>query len=264
MSTRRERLENRLSRRLDWATKANARSLVRFRTVDAIGEHIPMGQPILVGHHSECHARRDAARIESNIAAGVAENKLAEHHGYRAAGIQRQLDTSIFSDDADAIERLQEKIAKAELRQERMKAVNAAIRRFKKKGEEAQVAALVTLDLWQAREDKIPEAIARQLLKPDFAGRIGIASYELTNNNANIRRMKERVEEIKARNVRAEKAAVFGVLIEGGEYVSVTFPEKPDREVLDALRAAGFFWSQGSWGGRRDKLPACVLEMVEK
>lgn len=48
------------------------------------------------------------------------------------------------------------------------------------------------------------------------------------------------------------------MLIEGNEYVRVTFPEKPDREVLDSLRAAGFRWGAGSWVGRRDAVPASV------
>ena len=33
------------------------------KSVDAIVEHIPFGQPILIGHHSEKRARRDAERI---------------------------------------------------------------------------------------------------------------------------------------------------------------------------------------------------------
>ena len=43
----------------------------------------------------------------------------------------------------------------------------------------------------------------------------------------------------------------------------VTFAEKPDREILDALRAAGFGWGGGSWCGKRENLPAEVKELVE-
>lgn len=49
------------------------------------------------------------------------------------------------------------------------------------------------------------------------------------------------------------------VLVEGGEFVRVTFAEKPERSVLDALKSAGFRWNGGSWHGRRDKLPATVV-----
>lgn len=37
------------------------------KQVAAIAEHIPFGQPILVGHHSEKHARRDAQRIDDGM-----------------------------------------------------------------------------------------------------------------------------------------------------------------------------------------------------
>jgi hypothetical protein len=40
--------------------------------------------------------------------------------------------------------------------------------------------------------------------------------------------------------------------------VRITFAEKPERAVLDALKAAGFRWGNGSWVGRRDAIPAEV------
>jgi hypothetical protein len=35
--------------------------------VHRIADNIPFGQPILVGHHSERHARKDAERIENTV-----------------------------------------------------------------------------------------------------------------------------------------------------------------------------------------------------
>lgn len=37
------------------------------KNVEAIAKHIPFGQPILVGHHSEKHHRRDAQRIDDGM-----------------------------------------------------------------------------------------------------------------------------------------------------------------------------------------------------
>lgn len=54
--------------------------------VSAITEHIPLGQPILVGHHSEKHARRDAAKIERGMARAVKMWETAEYWKRRAAG----------------------------------------------------------------------------------------------------------------------------------------------------------------------------------
>ena len=46
-----------------------------------------------------------------------------------------------------------------------------------------------------------------------------------------------------------------GVLIQGEAWVRVTFAEKPERAVLDALRTVGFRWGGRSWVGGREKLP---------
>lgn len=105
----------------------------------------------------------------------------------------------------------------------------------------------------------------------DFAGRIGFPSYALTNLGANIRRMEGRIIEIERQTARTEKAeSGGGVVIEGsgpgefGDWVRITFAEKPEREILDALRAAGFIWGGGSWTGERGKIPAVVLELTKQ
>lgn len=80
MATTRERKEARIARRMNWASKAKAAADSRFSAVGAIADTIPMGQPILVGHHSERRARRDADRIDRGMAAGVALTAKAGHH----------------------------------------------------------------------------------------------------------------------------------------------------------------------------------------
>ena len=57
---RAERFENYSENRAKDAQQAR-------KQVAAIAEHIPFGQPILVGHHSEKHARRDAQRIDDGM-----------------------------------------------------------------------------------------------------------------------------------------------------------------------------------------------------
>lgn len=54
--------------------------------VKAISEHIPLGQPILIGHHSERHARRDAERIESGMRKAVKMWRTSQYWQDRAAG----------------------------------------------------------------------------------------------------------------------------------------------------------------------------------
>lgn len=60
------------------AAKASHRATGLRDRSRAIGEHIPMGQPILVGHHSERRHRRDVARMnamESKIVEAFDEAK---------------------------------------------------------------------------------------------------------------------------------------------------------------------------------------------
>ena len=51
--TKRERLERKLQKRRQWAAARRDAATQRFAAADAAVVHIPLGQPILVGHHSE-------------------------------------------------------------------------------------------------------------------------------------------------------------------------------------------------------------------
>ena len=252
--TRRERAEARLERRREWAAGRAAKATAGFKAVSRLADAIPFGQPILVGHHSERHARRDADIIHNGMSRACESQKMAEHHTSKAAGIERQLATTIFSDDPDAIEAIQAKVAEGREKLERMKAANKA---WKKSG----VAGLVALGWSQAQADACAARIATAYSweKKPYAG------FELTNLGANMRRLEERIAVIKRQNDRKEAAAASagGVSITGsGDYVNVTFAEKPDREVIDAMKEANFYWRNGTWAGKRENIPACVLEMT--
>ena len=54
--------------------------------VAAIADNIPFGQPILVGHHSEKHARKHAQQIENGMRHAVKMWETAEYWTRRAAG----------------------------------------------------------------------------------------------------------------------------------------------------------------------------------
>lgn len=254
--TRRERLERKLEKRHEWADKASGRSNDAFGKAHRLADQIPLGQPILAGHHSERHARRDAERIHNNMSKGVQEADLAHHHEGKADGLERALERSIYSDDADAVEQLAERIAENEAKRERMKRVNALYR----KGNAAGLAEF-GLDL---------EAMRAKLNAPGVMSwhRIPYAAYELSNLGGRITADRKRLEAVKARTERAAKAAEAGgeVYIEtlGEEYCRVTFAEKPERVVIDALKDAGFHWGAGSWSGKRASLPDVVAAWLPK
>ena len=159
-------------------------------------------------------------------------------------------DGPIMSGDADAGERLADKIAKAEELQKRMKDANAAIRKHKKAGPEAQVAALVALGFTELQ--------AAELLKPDFCGRIGFPDYALSNNNANIRRMKARLSTVeKAHAAPATEHEGTHARVEdcpAENRVRLFYPGKPDYDTRTTLKRSGFRWtpSLGCWQAYRN------------
>ena len=59
------------------------------KAVSAIADGIPLGQPILVGHHSERHARRDADKIENGMRRAVRLWETSAYWQQRAAGAIR-------------------------------------------------------------------------------------------------------------------------------------------------------------------------------
>jgi hypothetical protein len=87
----------------------------------------------------------------------------------------------IFSDDPEAINLLTDKLSKLEHHRYKCKKVNVAVR---KKDNEA----LGRLGFNDAQIGK--------LYSPDFAGRIGIPDYILTNLGSEIRRIKQRIEKL--------------------------------------------------------------------
>lgn len=149
----------------------------------------------------------------------------------------------ISSDDPQALAKLEAKLAKLEKHQELMKAANAAIRMKDKEKGDKRLAEL----------GYTPEEIA-ELRAPDFAGRIGYPAYALQNNNANIRRIRERVEELKKRQT---EPAPEGWEFDGGRVVvntdenrlQIIFDGKPDADLRAELKSEGFRWapSQGAW-----------------
>jgi len=59
------------------------------QAVARIADGIPLGQPILIGHHSERHARRDAEKIENGMRKAVKMWDTAKYWESRAAGAIR-------------------------------------------------------------------------------------------------------------------------------------------------------------------------------
>ena len=78
-STLAERQEARAERFTGYSGKRASESAQALDEVERLAAMIPPGQPILVGHHSERRARRDAQRIENGMKRAVMLFERAEY-----------------------------------------------------------------------------------------------------------------------------------------------------------------------------------------
>jgi hypothetical protein len=145
--------------------------------------------------------------------------------------------SGISSDDPNALEKLQKKFQELELLQQAMKDVNAIIRR--EKTTEGRIKALVALGY--------EPGLAPRLLEPDYAGRIGFKEYQLTNNSANIRRIRDRIAELEKaahRETREEVTEKYTYREDTTENrLMFIFDGRPHEDIRVLLKGRGFKWS---------------------
>lgn len=231
--TRREARIDRLRAR---AEKARAEGAAASAQSARIAERFWMGQPILVGHHSEKKARKDQERMHAALGRSVAAGRRAESLERRAASAEAN--HAISSDDPGAIGKLRERLAALEAEREACKELNLVHR----KGG------------WEAVAQDVGTTAAAELRRR--AGYSGhdkpYPPYSLTNLGAEIRRVAKRIEELEKLAARPERAPVtFGDIEvrEEGNRVMLLFPGKPSEEVRKELKSSGFRWapSSGAW-----------------
>lgn len=84
-----DRAEERAERFEDYSERRAADAQDAHKVVRQIADGIPFGQPILVGHHSERRARKDAERIENGMRKAIRLWDTAKYWEQRAAGAVR-------------------------------------------------------------------------------------------------------------------------------------------------------------------------------
>ena len=148
----------------------------------------------------------------------------------------------IKSNDERAIEKLQEKLDGLKELQESMKEANKAIRlKDTEKGDQ------------QLRDMGYTDAQIIELRKPDFCGRVGFPDYQLTNNNANIRRIEGRIKALQAVKDAGTSESEYEnfKVVENAELmrIQIIFNDKPEAEIRNVLKRHGFKWapSQSAW-----------------
>lgn len=218
-----ENRERRLNAAKDRIESNEAAAGQHFQAADKIAGYIPMGQPILVGHHSEKRHRKDIERIHGSMAKGRTALEKAEDYRDRVAAMENN--TVISSDDPDAIQKLSDKLEKLIEIQQFIKAANNCIR---KKDKEAFLKLdFGTEELWD------------KLMTPDSCNRVGFPAYRLPYLNANIRRTRQRLElQYKAAGQVTTEKTIHGIrVIQNVEAnrIQLVFPSKPPQEVREKL-----------------------------
>lgn len=233
--TYRERREAKAERLREWAAKRETNAAAVFEhnrpftsdyAFNTQPGHIPLRARIIAQEERAHESLEKARSMES-----------------RANGIESQLSGSIYSDDPDAIERLEERIASLEAKRERYKAHNKAMRKPR-------------------ACDHPANCDCRSMFPRDCSCKNHpLPGYVLQNLGGDIKRNRDRLAQLKSQAARVERSeAAGGVNVEqaSGGYVSVTFAEKPPVETREALKAAGFYYRQGTWWGQADRLPECL------
>ena len=178
------------------------------------------------------------------------QNARREAHFKKYEEIQqilRRMETvgtgGIQSGDADAVEKLERKLNELEELQDTMKAVNAYYRKHK------------TLDGCDVVSEETLKVIKRGMENDWRQNPVPFESYALTNNSANIRTTKRRLETLKAAKAQGtveKETEVEGVkIVENTEMmrIQIVFDGKPEADVRDILKKNGFRWapSQSAW-----------------
>lgn len=154
----------------------------------------------------------------------------------------------IKSSDADALEKLQQKVEKLEAWQAEMKEANAYYRKHKTmKGFK---------DFSDKRAETLDKAIEESWYKKPFA------PFELTNNNAKIKSAKARIAEIErlkkevaeaAEQPESENTTTLFKIVENAEIMrlQVIFDGKPNAEARQIMKSNGFRWSPSNSAWQR-------------
>lgn len=246
-----ERIEAKRARLETAADNARNRADAGYRRMKDIMDGIPMGQPILVGHHSERRHRRDLERADRGMRTFVEEGRKADYLADRAAGLG---ESGISQDDPEALTKLRERLAELEAAHETMKRANAILR---KHGNAAAAVQSAELD---------PGIVAEMIrARPWYqeGDRLSFPAYALQNSNANIRRIKERIKAL-------EQAAAVNASGGLGEIVTdhytvtddvaenrivLVLNDRVERDVFTWIRSMGWRWArtQGAFLAYRNK-----------
>lgn len=232
-----QRREKRINDAKTRAVKNEQEADKLYNVAQGMAERIPLGQPILVGHHSERRDRNYRDKIHSKFGKSFEMRDKAQYYAGKAQIIEGN--TAIFSDDPEALVKLGQKLKSLQDAQEFMKSANKYIK--KNDRESFLKMPLATAKMWE------------DLTATNGVGHIGFAYYNLSNNSANIRQVQKRIDKLR----KQEERQPIDKLINGirifenreANRLQMIFAGKPEEELRKQLKSNGFRWSptEGAW-----------------
>ncbi|MCI8328384.1 MAG: DUF3560 domain-containing protein [Oscillibacter sp.] len=228
-----ERKQARIDRLHEKAEKARAESHSLYKQSTDMASAIPFGQPV---HGAADRRYRD--KIGKKMDQSIAASDKADYYERRAEAAENN--TTISSDDPEALAKLKEKLESLQISQTRMKQINAY---YKKNG---------TCRGFHGLSDELADKLVEDMQHHPWDKR-PFAAYALANNNQNINAVKKRIEQL----TEAKELGYQGWEFDGGKVVAnadmnrlqIFFDGIPDEEVRRELKGRGFKWAQsvGAW-----------------
>ena len=207
-----EKIERKKERLQNLASRTKQASSAAYKQSSRAVSMIPMGQPILVGHHSERSHRNAIKRSHAAMDRSVKLSEKAGEYERRLKALENNY--AISSDDPEAVRKLKKKVLLLEKKREQIKKIN---RDRKKQGKSIAPAYML-------------QNLGQNILS--VRKRI-----VFLKNQSKIKTSSKTVKGIRV----IKNAEINRVQLE--------FPGKPNAEIRTLLKGWGFRWSprEGRW-----------------
>ena len=232
---KKKRVDSMYHDKIDWLLDTYCRKLAdNLNARNAIDARVPSvmisgGSNFPVGKKAKQNAARDRNYEEYRNIEGLLDK-------IRSTGMG-----GISADDPQAVQKLEKKLESLEKSQETMKAVNAYYRKHK------------TLDGCPHLQPEELEKLKADMASSWHLGDKPFATWALSNNSAEIRRVKDRIKSLSQQ----KEIGFVGWEFDGGKVeanteanrLQIFFEDKPDEATREALKSNGFRWSPkaGVW-----------------
>ncbi len=191
------------------------------------------GEPIKIGHHSENRHRKLFEKAHNDMSKAIEANQKAEDYEARAEAIENNKEYIIYSDDEDAIYKLEKKLQELKEKHEFMKRVNKEYRKYK--GDIDKINC----------SDELKVKIKQW--KKAFKFSYTFIPFNLPSSNQNIKATEKRLERLKkqAQDTTTEIKVGNVIVVDNVEInrLQIFFPNKPNEEIRTKLKRSGFRFS---------------------